>query len=558
MNANSPRIQWSSILVAAVLVAAGGLVTLLAEEPPGGAALKSLDAAGVQARAERGDAAAQVELGLRYTDGSGVRMDYSRAAEWFRKAALQGNADGQLELGVMHVNGEGMETNPREGYAWYVLSAGQGNEIAKGYMRDLDGTMPAAEREAARRRATEIARQIEEQRAPATARAQHRSPASKADTADPAATSKPVTASPPGKPGGGKFVEGKDYTVWHRVRFMDENGFGQPAEAYSLLLPKDWTTKGGVRWVINANCPSDAVQNRATATSPDNEFRLEIFPQSNWQWFDDPMMMRNAMANAQSGFGGCPIARPFDAAGYLQQVFVPTEFRGVAMTSHRPNEQMSALMKEKARQNNAAYQSAQVNLDSRPSAEIGRLQWPDGRIGIVLCAVEQTVAMMPNLLNGGNFASYQCRATVKIMLSGPAGSEQQCERLLGTITSSSRINPEWQAAVQQVYSNIAKVEQRETAKRAAIWRQSQQEIGEIHRRSWEDSQASRDRIAESWGQVMRGVETWREPGGGQIELSAGYRDAWSKPDGTYILSNDPLFDPSVVFQENWKKLEKKQ
>ena len=129
---------------------------------------------------------------------------------------------------------------------------------------------------------------------------------------------------------------------------------------------------------------------------------------------------------------------------------------------------------------------------------------------------------------------------------------------MGTITSSSRINPEWQAAVQQVYSNIAKVEQRETAKRAAIWRQSQQEIGEIQRRSWEDSSASRDRIAESWGQVMRGVETWREPGGGQIELSAGYRDAWSKPDGTYILSNDPLFDPNVAFQENWKKLEKKQ
>ena len=35
-----------------------------------------------------------------------------------------------------------------------------------------------------------------------------------------------------------------------------------------------------------------------------------------------------------------------------------------------------------------------------------------------------------------------------------------------------------------------------------------------------------------------------------------YPDAWSRPDGTYILSNDPMFDPTVVFQENWQKLEK--
>lgn len=368
----------------------------------------------------------------------------------------------------------------------------------------------------------------------------------------------PNTNAPaPVKAGREKFVEGKDYTVWQRVRLLDENGFGQPVEAYSLLLPKGWRTEGGVRWVINAQCPADAIQNRVTATSPDQRFRLEVFPQANWQWFDDPMMLQNAANNAQAGFGGCPLVQPFNAAQFLEQVFVPTDLPGATLISHQPNEPMSALMREQARQNNAVFQSAGVNLESRPSAEIGRLRWNDGRVGIALCAVEQTVAMMPNLLNGGTYASYQCRCTVRTMLSGPAGSEQECERLLGTLVASTRINPEWQAAVQKVYSNIARVEQQETAKRAALWRQTQQEIGEIRRRTWEDSQASRDRIAESWGQVLRGVETWQEPGGGQIELSAGYREAWSKADGTYLLSNDPLFDPNVAFQEDWKRLERK-
>ena len=54
------------------------------------------------------------------------------------------------------------------------------------------------------------------------------------------------------------------------------------------------------------------------------------------------------------------------------------------------------------------------------------------------------------------------------------------------------------------------------------------------------------------------METWNDEQGGRVELNAGYNEAWSRPDGTYILSNDPLFDPNVVLKENWTKLKKDQ
>jgi hypothetical protein len=354
----------------------------------------------------------------------------------------------------------------------------------------------------------------------------------------------------------GGFVEGKDYSVWQRVRIKDQNGFSQPVEAYSILLPKGWRTEGGVNWVINTACPADAVQNRLTATSPDGSFRLEVFPQKSWQWFDDPMLLQSAQSAMQFGNPGCLLSRPYHAGQYLEHIFVPEDLRGAQLVSHRPNEQMASLMLEEARRNNVVYQASGVSLESRPSAQIGRLRWADGRVGIVLCAVEQTVAFMPNLLSGGNYASYQCRATVRTVLAAPAGREEEAEAILGTIVASTRVNPEWQSAVQAVYNNIAKVELQETAKRAAIWRQTQSEISDLQRRTWEESQASRDRIATGWSQALRGVESWTEPGGGTIELSGGYNEAWSKGDGTYILSNDPLFNPNVVFQEDWKRLEK--
>lgn len=41
-----------------------------------------------------------------------------------------------------------------------------------------------------------------------------------------------------------------------------------------------------------------------------------------------------------------------------------------------------------------------------------------------------------------------------------------------------------------------------------------------------------------------------------IELSAGYNEAWSRTDGTYLLSNDRLFDPRTALGEDRRPLEK--
>lgn len=520
----------------------------------------------LRAKADGGDAQAQTDLGLRYIEGAGVPKDLGQAATWLKKAALQGFAPGQLELGVMYVNGEGVTEDLREGYAWYLLSSQQGNAQAKEYLADLDRSISGADREKARVRATELAKLIDAERRPKQRHGSIGAATGNEGTSKarrPESGEAPKVVAPSGKPaptakGGQAAVEGKDYTIWQRVRILDQNGFGQPVEAYSILLPKGWRTEGAVRWVINAKCPADAVQNRLSAVSADGAFRLEVFPQHNWQWYDDPMLLQNAQQSAQFSGGGCPLGRPFNAGEYLEQVFMSGDLRGAQLVGHHPNEQLAGVMRQQADQANSVYRAAGVRLESRPSAEVGQLRWPDGRVGIVLCAVEQTVGFMPNVLNGGTYASYQCRVTVKTFLSAPAGQAEEAERLLGTIVASTRVNPEWQSAVQGVYNNIAKVEQQETAKRAAIWRQTQSEISDIQRRTWENSQASRDRINEAWGQTLRGVESWKEPGGGSIELSSGYNEAWSKGDGTYILSNNPLFDPNVAFQENWTRLDKKQ
>ena len=56
----------------------------------------------LQEKAAKGDANAQFNLAIMYTNGEGVLQDYKQAFKWFTKAAEQGEALAQFNVGVMY------------------------------------------------------------------------------------------------------------------------------------------------------------------------------------------------------------------------------------------------------------------------------------------------------------------------------------------------------------------------------------------------------------------------------------------------------------------------
>ncbi|MFN8181373.1 MAG: hypothetical protein U0X34_05890 [Bacteroidia bacterium] len=354
-----------------------------------------------------------------------------------------------------------------------------------------------------------------------------------------------------------EWIEGKDYTILERVRIRDEQGFGQPVTAYSLLVPKGWKTEGGITWRVGHTCMQEVVNNRVHFTSGDGAISIDFFPTRSWEWNDDPTMLQAMQNNAASGFKRCDYQQPLDAGDYLRNVFLH-EIGDPEVVSIKTNETLQPLMEAQARKGTELLRAAGVQAVSyRPTAVIADLRYPDGSLGKALCSVNQVISSFPNYLTGGYSAGYQCSSEQRILVRGSKEKMAEAEKILSTMLSSLRINPEWQAAVQQTFSNIAKVEQRENAKRAEITRQANEDISRMRMETWESTQQSQDRIMEESGRVLRGVEQWTDPAtGDKLELTAGYNEAWSKSDGTYILSNDPLFDPNVVFQEDWKKLGK--
>ena len=78
---------------------------------------------GFRMHAERGDAEAQLILGLMYDKGEDIPQDHTEAARWYRRAAEQGHAGAQNNLGVMYEYGDGVAQDLVQAHKWYNLAA---------------------------------------------------------------------------------------------------------------------------------------------------------------------------------------------------------------------------------------------------------------------------------------------------------------------------------------------------------------------------------------------------------------------------------------------------
>lgn len=88
---------------------------------------EDLDLKEVQARAEKGEVEAQVQLGLLYANGRLVEKSYPDAKLWWEKAAEQGSAAAKYYVGYMYAGGAGVEKDKLIAKDWWEQAAEQDN-----------------------------------------------------------------------------------------------------------------------------------------------------------------------------------------------------------------------------------------------------------------------------------------------------------------------------------------------------------------------------------------------------------------------------------------------
>ena len=113
-----------------------------------------------KAKAEKGNALAQYNLGMMYGNGRGVAKDEVEAVKWYRKAADQGHADAQNNLGLMYYHSRGVAKDDVEAYKWYLLAGAQDDDLARREIFLIERTLTPQQRAEGQRLAREWKQQI--------------------------------------------------------------------------------------------------------------------------------------------------------------------------------------------------------------------------------------------------------------------------------------------------------------------------------------------------------------------------------------------------------------
>lgn len=351
------------------------------------------------------------------------------------------------------------------------------------------------------------------------------------------------------------------------VKVYDREGFGQPVEAFRLLLPAEWKTEGWIRWVAgNINCPANIIEVGLRSSASDGLTGFEIFSPITWQWTDDPMMQQTLMMTQRQNpaMAGCPLARPMGAAEYLQNRILPQRRAG------------AHVVKTEALPQVATAQEAKLQTILGPSLQAGLISGirVDGaRVRVARSAnkhpVEEWLATTINVIaqkgfsataayNGqmGHAMSYVISAEATTAGWAAQGQLDANAQLFATIIGSIRPNQAWVNAVSQTQTAMGNAQIKGAADRSRIWTQASRDISNIYGQSYQQQQAVQDRLARQFDEHIKGVETYVDPSTKErVELTAGYQQYWTNGKNEYILSNDANFNPSVELREDWRLMQ---
>ncbi len=352
------------------------------------------------------------------------------------------------------------------------------------------------------------------------------------------------------------------YTVLRRVSIVDRQGFGQPVEALSLLVPREWSCEGGVEWVSDLGCPATGIRLTLRAASPDGRTGAELFPAYVWTWSDDPSLAQ--IMRQQPRTMRCDLGPPVPARQWLAETLVPGVRPGARVVAAEELPEVArALDAQVALELGAAGGSG--GLDVRHDVARLRLrredaggaleEWLVGSLQHSFASMPSTSAMLgyggPQTTTSSTSAAFDLYA-----LWAPAGELDRDEKLFASIVASARPNPVWTAAVQQHLAAMARIAQKGALDRSRILAEANEYVANLRQETWEARQRSQDAMAEAFSQTIRGVETYVDPlRGGEVELPSGYRDVWTNGNGEYLLSEVAGWDPNAALtSSSWTQI----
>lgn len=318
-----------------------------------------------------------------------------------------------------------------------------------------------------------------------------------------------------------------------RTAIIDGTGFGQPMIAATLFKPYGWKESGGIVWGNPHACTQGWGVNW-TAESADSARAIAVLPQQSWQ----------QNSEGRSTNFDCPLLQLNGVEDYLREVlksFNPDS----GSVQYRPRPDIIA-------QNPVSNQDLVNNGFNRQSrrVEAGEVTFNFSRNGVQLRGSLSTMLVITQTLTGGE--GYGIGPPIR-------GIAFDAQPLFAFYTPVNKFNPtlydglrrsivtdpQWAAQISQHHTKMGSINRKGAFDRSQISAKANAEIVAMSHQAWQSNQRSADARASDFVNAIREVQNYSSATapGGQVELSNQYNHAWQLQDGSYLLTDDPNFQP---------------
>ena len=319
--------------------------------------------------------------------------------------------------------------------------------------------------------------------------------------------------------------------VKHKV--MDRDGTGDVASTF--LIPEDWKVQDKLYWEYgDATVP---VRFKSLMQNGDKSMQIQSYPDVRTYWTTGP-----------TGTAG---RRPPENIIMGMKDLIKVERRGMDI-SYVKNKILSDQHKD-GYQQGGEYQSESQSGVIKIEYEENGEEIEEEFYGQLDVTKMNTAGAM------GEMKSIVWAASSLYSLNAVKGKLNQCRAIAQTINSSTRMTKPFFNTLAQVIQllsdNVYKRIYEAGQISKIISATNDRMIANIDAQYRAASEAS-SRINQNFSDYIRGVDSYDDGNGRQIQLPSGYDNAWVNTRGEYIISNTPGYDPSADNDGNWTQLER--
>jgi len=152
-------------------------------------------------------------------------------------------------------------------------------------------------------------------------------------------------------------------------------------------------------------------------------------------------------------------------------------------------------------------------------------------------------------------SGYDWRLVDLMAFRAPKGELDANDRLFQLIAGAVHPEREWKTCSDNAILTLYRAKQESVAKQNDIIAKFQQHVADTINGVVANQVAGAEHSAYAQDQLVRGVQTFRDPSGSTCELSNLHGHAWVNGNNEYIMNDDPNYNPNGNLDGNWTQLQ---